>query len=339
MVAADAMAASRGDTSARALEHSVAFTAGDPADARARTQQLLTCTHRMTLLEREPPFRARVEHAAMAGLGLMWSTYGAPVEISCAPPVQMVSVSFVLHGRIRFEHDGGEQVIADARTAAALSYNRPIEMRWTPGARQLLLCVEKARIEEYLRRLISGPLRDPLRVETAVDLRGRARGIASAVATMHHAMAQCGKAGPPPVLAAELEHNVLSALLLGHRHNYTDTIFSPTRLPSPRIVRRVVELIESSAEASFTVADLAAFAGVSERSLYAAFRRQLGISPMAYVRLVRLERAHEELLSLEPSRNGTVTDVALRHGFAHTGRFAAAYRARFGESPSQTLRR
>jgi transcriptional regulator GlxA family with amidase domain len=110
-------------------------------------------------------------------------------------------------------------------------------------------------------------------------------------------------------------------------------------VPAPRVVRRVVELIDSAPETAFTVADLAVFAGVSERSLHAAFRRRLRVVPMSYVRRRRLELAHEELLRLDPSEGAKVTDVALRHGFPHTGRFAAAYRARFGESPSTTLRR
>jgi transcriptional regulator GlxA family with amidase domain len=141
------------------------------------------------------------------------------------------------------------------------------------------------------------------------------------------------------VLAAELEHGVLTSLLLGQRHNYTDAIFSARALPAPRVVRRVVELIDSAPETAFTVADLAEHAGVSERSLHAAFRRQLGTSPMAHVRRRRLEQAHDELLRLDPAGGVKVTDVALRHGFGHTGRFAAAYRARFGEPPSATLRR
>lgn len=119
-----------------------------------------------------------------------------------------------------------------------------------------------------------------------------------------------------------------------------------SRLPDDRIadpyearVRRVLELIDSAPGAALTVADLARCAGVSERSLHAAFRRQLGTSPMAYVRRLRLKQAHDELLRLDPASGAKVTDVALRYGFAHTGRFAAAYRTRYGEPPSATLRR
>ena len=132
---------------------------------------------------------------------------------------------------------------------------------------------------------------------------------------------------------------MFTTVLLALRHNYTDAIFSTPALPAPRVVRRVVELIDATPNKAFTVADLALYAGVSERSLHAAFRRQLGTSPMSYLRLRRLDDAHAELLHLDPTTGVKVTDVALRHGFTHTGRFAAAYRQRFGEPPSTTLRR
>jgi len=50
-----------------------------------------------------------------------------------------------------------------------------------------------------------------------------------------------------------------------------------------------------------------------------------------------MARANEALRRSDPARV-TVSAVAHRWGFAHLGRFASAYRARFGESPSVTLR-
>jgi len=60
---------------------------------------------------------------------------------------------------------------------------------------------------------------------------------------------------------------------------------------------------------------------------------------MLYLRDRRLERAHEDLTDAIPSDGVTVTDVAERWGFHHLGSFAALYRNRWGESPSETLRR
>jgi AraC-like DNA-binding protein len=320
------------------LPHPRSVHTGDPDEARLRTQEFLGCSHRMTVLERETPFLARIEHRSLGGFGLMSSTYGAAVEIRCAPPIDRVAVNFLAGGWMRID-DGGLASVADQNHAAMFCFHDDLAMRWSPGLRQLMLTIPKLRIERYLRNLLHEPLRHPLRFHGRVDLAGGGQSIAAAVRTMLGALEQCGKPGPPPVLAAEIEHTILTTLLLSQRHNYTDALYSSPALPSPRVVRRVVELIESAPHEAFTVADLAMHAGVSERSLHAAFRRQLGTSPMSYVRRRRLEQAHDELLHLDPTTGAKVTDIALRHGFTHPGRFAAAYRQRFGEPPSTTLRR
>jgi AraC-like DNA-binding protein len=320
------------------VPHPALIHTEDPYEARVRTQAFLGCAHRMTVLDRETPFLAQVRYRAMDGLGLMSSTYGAAVEIGCAPPIGMVTVNFVSGGTMHID-DGGRTAAADSGRGAVFCFQEDLTMRWPSGLRQLMLTVDRRLLERHLRNLVDAPLRRPVRFAGAVDLAGSGQGIAAAVATMRRALELCGKAGPPPVLTAEIEHGVLTALLLGQRHNYTDAIFSTRALPSPRAVRRAVELIESAPGTAFTVADLASVAGVSERSLHAAFRRQLGTSPMSYLRRRRLEHAHDELLNLDPAQGVKVIDVALRCGFTHAGRFAAAYRARFGEAPSTTLRR
>lgn len=321
------------------LPHPLSIHTDDPYEARVRTQEFLDCSHRMTVLERENPFLARVQFRALNGLGLMSSVYGPAVEIGCSPPIDHVNVCFVFGGRMLID-DGGYTTVAGARHAAALCFHSDLTMRWAPGMRQLMLTIDKPRIERYLQNLLHAPLERALRFDVRIDLGSSGgQGIAAAVLTLRHALERCGKAGPPPVLAAEIEHSIMTTLLLGQRHNYTDAIFSAQPMPAPRVVRRVIELIDSTPAKAFTVADLALHAGVSERSLHAAFRRQLGMSPMYYVRRRRLEQAHEELLQLDPATGAKVTDVALRHGFTHTGRFAAAYRQHFGEPPSTTLRR
>jgi len=87
----------------------------------------------------------------------------------------------------------------------------------------------------------------------------------------------------------------------------------------------------------FTAAELAAVAGVGVRVLQESFRQHVGMSPMTYLRRMRLDGVHAELSRADPWQVA-VSEVATRWGFAHLGRFAGAYRQRFGVSPSQTLR-
>jgi transcriptional regulator GlxA family with amidase domain len=87
----------------------------------------------------------------------------------------------------------------------------------------------------------------------------------------------------------------------------------------------------------FTATDLAACAGVGIRVLQESFKQHLGMPPLTYLRRLRLDGVHHDLSHGDPWQV-SVSEVAARWGFTHLGRFAGAYRARFGESPSQTLR-
>ena len=106
---------------------------------------------------------------------------------------------------------------------------------------------------------------------------------------------------------------------------------------APRAVRRAVEAMREEPGRPFTVTDLAEVAGVSRRSLQQGFQRYVGMSPMTYLREVRLGRAHDELRYSDPA-DVSVAEIAHCYGFLHLGRFAALYRQRYGESPSHTLR-
>ena len=86
-----------------------------------------------------------------------------------------------------------------------------------------------------------------------------------------------------------------------------------------------------------SIAELCAALNSSERTLHEAFREHLGATPKAYLKTLRLNAAHHDLLRARPSTR--VTDVALDWGFVHFGWFSQDYRRLFAETPSQTLRR
>ena len=112
-----------------------------------------------------------------------------------------------------------------------------------------------------------------------------------------------------------------------------------TALPaSPGSVRRAIAYIEERAGDDIDLSDIADAAHVGPRALQRAFRRAVDTTPLGYLRSVRLERAHEQLVAADGDDGTTVVAVASRWGFGHPGRFAGAYRTRYGRSPSETLR-
>jgi transcriptional regulator GlxA family with amidase domain len=133
-----------------------------------------------------------------------------------------------------------------------------------------------------------------------------------------------------------LRSAVLTGLLLAVEHPHRDQLLrthAPTR---PRTVKRAIDAMRADPAHPFTTFDLATIAGVGRRALQEGFRQYVGVSPMAYLRQLRLECAREHLRRRSPGV--TVAEVARRCGFTNLGRFAAAYRVRYGVSPSQTLR-
>lgn len=107
--------------------------------------------------------------------------------------------------------------------------------------------------------------------------------------------------------------------------------------PLPRHLRNAVELLKANPARAWTVGEIATESGVAPRTLQRQFRRFLGCLPMRFLRDLRLDRARGEVL--HAIAGASVTDIAVRCGFNHFGRFAAQYQQRYGERPSVTLRK
>jgi transcriptional regulator GlxA family with amidase domain len=141
-----------------------------------------------------------------------------------------------------------------------------------------------------------------------------------------------------PLAAMPFVDSLVHGFLVAADNPYRGAITGATGVLSPRTVRAAVEIIEEEAHLPLTVSSIAARCHVSVRSLQQDFRRYIGTSPMAYLREVRLRRAHKCLLESDPSVT-SVASVAYHWGFTNLGRFAAAHTARYDEPPAATLRR
>jgi transcriptional regulator GlxA family with amidase domain len=105
-----------------------------------------------------------------------------------------------------------------------------------------------------------------------------------------------------------------------------------------RIVARFEGVARANLGTSMRIADLCRAFGVTPRTLERAVRAIHATTPVEFLHALRLTEARQTLLS-KCGAAGSVTEVATRFGFRELGRFAAEYRQRFGESPSETLRR
>ena len=122
---------------------------------------------------------------------------------------------------------------------------------------------------------------------------------------------------------------------MSQRHTLTEALHAGSTGRVPRsALDAVVEAMETAPDRAYSLSDLSTLSGLSARSLQYAFQERYGVSPMRYLRRVRLDRAREDLRR----GNGSVAEIASYWGFSNLGRFARAYQQQFGEFPSVTRR-
>lgn len=102
-------------------------------------------------------------------------------------------------------------------------------------------------------------------------------------------------------------------------------------------LRAAMEYIDAHLGKPLRLVDVAAAAGVGVRTLQHAFKRELGMTPLAFIIERRMQRVHADLASPD-NADRSVADVARRWGFVHMGDFAQRYRRRFGCTPTETRR-
>jgi len=133
-----------------------------------------------------------------------------------------------------------------------------------------------------------------------------------------------------------LESQMLEALSACIEDTYKDGCLRAA--PSDKVyVREAIAQAEHSGR-PLTALELANAVGVSQRTLNYAFRTVLNTTPYSYLQIQRLNAAHRELAVADPGES-TVTNVALKWGFGHAGRFSSLYSKFFDEMPSETLSR
>ena len=216
----------------------------------------------------------------------------------------------------------------------------PLRFHFDPDSPHLFVSISRPLIERQLTQMLGRSLKTPLEFDVILDqFSPLSIRWLSVMQLLHEEIAH-----PTPLSRAEaglatLEDFIAATLLMIQPSNYTQSILHPGRSPASRTLRRAVEYIECHLAEELNVSQIAEAVGCSTRTLQNAFASELNTTPLSYIKDQRLQRVHDELRdSAVASFNmHSISDIARSWGFTHMGRFAACYRSRFGENPSDTL--
>jgi AraC-like DNA-binding protein len=301
----------------------------------------IVAPHQLTPVRRGP-LDAIQTATTLGGLTLFQIGYGADIRIDAEGCGPNYLVKVPIAGTTRMITHG-EDVDASVTMGGVLNPDLDVTLDYAADCTQLIMCIPQGRLERQCAQLLGvAELRKPLHFDLGLRLDDEAgqRWLRLMAYARQEASrgAGAGGAGPVALLTAPLEAMVMNTLLASQRHSYLDSLLRPQSSAAPRHVTRAEAFMEAHAADPLTPGEIAQAVGVSERALYRGFQDFRGLSPMARLKELRLERVHKALLAAEPS-SASVTEVALQWGFGHLGHFGEAYRRRFDETPSETLRR
>ena len=295
------------------------------------------CTHRLSPRARRDTFETCHNRAAGRAVSLNLLRYGAEVEIDPGALESFYLVQIPLRGTATIRH-GNSEIATGADTASILNPTLPTRMTWHGGCCKLLVQIDRATLHRQAEHLTGYSLRRPPIFAPALDRRTAVIGhwlrlVRGCVGAAEERRAFVGAGSGHQVV---IEEDLVCALLAAQPSTISHCT-APQRSPAPRQIRRARDYIHTHLCEPITATALARLAGCSIRSLQQGFRMLHGCSPMTYLHNTRLDLARHLLATAPPTT--CVGDVADEVGFAHAGRFAGAYRARFGEAPRATLAR
>lgn len=264
--------------------------------------------------------------------------YGIPVHLrDFAPEAGMGMVLTTVGGAARHWLDRGQ--FADTAVGEAFLVDNARAHYWADFDERHLQ-VNLTFEHEALARLHEHWFGTPAD-ERLWQVRFRFGGARSAWLTLLQYVCHCVTEWPEAVsdgpLGRHLEEMIGVHLLTAWRERLDHPQPVSEHRLAPRHVLVAERYLQEHAHEAPTLGELARAAGVSVRTLTGAFRAYRGTTPMEALRERRLQGVRAELLAA--GTEATVCEVAAAWGYANLGAFAAAYRQRFGELPSQTLGR
>lgn len=338
------MSAAVQEMSARpsAAERLAAFARVTTDDVDVAAEQIgrIFCPHDLKPAQaRAFGFSARHNCAAFDGFSINFVAYGGTVSIDPGCLDRFFLVQIPLAGSAHIHTGASGFDVAPGKTASLLSPTIPTQMTWRDCAQAILLL--DRRMVEQRAAALSGRTADAVEFDSVIDLSAPSgRHLQASLAEL---MMLAERLGPSRRLSqmaiADWREVLLDHLLNGQRHGLSDAIktFSGQAERLPRALSAARDYLADNADTPLDLAQLACASGIGIRALQLGFRRHFGTSISEMLLDMRLASLHARLAQASP--DVSITDIAFDLGFTHLSRMAGAYREKFGETPSATLRR
>ncbi|AKV00124.1 Transcriptional regulator, AraC family [Labilithrix luteola] len=305
-------------------------------DEAEELESRLNAPVRASPITRRETFEWQANRIAVGSLGIMATAYRGGVRASAPDIGPLYSLMVPVRGGAIITANGTPTALSPNRRGMMLSPSSTLEVELGAGYGGIQVGISAATVASALHVLTGLQPRGQAIFSAGVDLAKATKP--SYLRTLELIIEEADRHPrvlASPIVADRMAEAFVYSLLLEGEHDHRSLLERPVRSAEPLQVRRVEEYIRAHLAEPITLEILVTVAGVSARALQAGFRAHREATPMGFLRNCRLDLARTRLLSLHGHE--TIAKIATECGFQHLGRFNVAYRARFGESPRDTL--
>lgn len=249
-------------------------------------------------------------------------------------------ITSVSRGWLEFQDASSADPVSVGDATGVIYRGRPgTQLRATDNHERLAVWIPASSLKQRLAALLGEPSKEDLEFAPGIDWEsGSGQAIKRLLRLLTEEVAAPHSFALSSVARQSFTDLLLYSLLQALPHNHTDRIARETDSVAPRAVRRAENFIRARAGQPVALHEVAEAAGCSVRALQLGFRRFRDTTPAAAIRQARLEAAQQALIRGEVGETA-VREVARRYGFTNAGRFTHLYKAAFGLSPAEALRR
>jgi len=239
---------------------------------------------RLELLGRDKTVDVAINRYPLRHTDLSFGSYAAEIHmefpetgfVSQIIPVRGKAEAWV--GRTKVAMGAGRSVVISADATFGLIHNADYE--------RFIFKIDESALKAKLAALVGAPI-DRLTFQPEQD--GR-HPMAKAFRNHFMFLVNQVNASDPPLpkaMLTEFEQALMVMFLHANRNNYSPLLERRAADAAPSEVRRAEEFIEANADRPITLEDLARVTGVSAFSLFRAFRKSRGYSPLEFAARVR----------------------------------------------------
>lgn len=277
-------------------------------------------------------------HAFLKGLSLSYHTINADVFIHSGPTEDSYLLQFgMIEGNSEISYGKSSVVVKPNHGGSIISTTQNCRFRYEKNQQQLIVRIEKNRLEDILQSIIGRPVKEPIEFEHKMRRDNPAvESLRRQLFYIINALSDEDSLFSLPHISAHALDTFLISLLYAQPHNYSALFSSPVSAAEPTYISRVEEYVREHIEETLCVSELADRFDISLRALQAGFKKYREYSLSYFIKQMRLQYAHQ-LIQQDPYR--TIEQIAIASGFNHWGQFSADYKKKFGERPVDTRRK